>query len=65
MAGAARFRGRVALDMLDLGNPDLEWTKLAQGMGVEVARAATASEFADLFVQGNKANGPFLIELMT
>ena len=57
--------GRVALDMMDLGNPDLEWTKLAQGMGVEAARATTANEFADLFAQANKARGPFLIELIT
>jgi acetolactate synthase-1/2/3 large subunit len=57
--------GRVALDMMDLGNPDLEWTKLAQGMGVEAVRATTATEFADLFTQANKAKGPFLIELMT
>ena len=51
--------------MLDLGNPDLDWVKLANGMGVEAARATTANEFADLFVQANKARGPFLIELMT
>ena len=57
--------GRVALDMMDLGNPDIAWTSLAQGMGVEAARATTANEFADLFVQANKARGPFLIELMT
>ena len=56
--------GRVALDMLDLGNPDIAWTSLAQGMGVEAARATTANEFADLFVQANKARGPFLIELI-
>ena len=57
--------GRVALDMMDLGNPDIAWTNLAQGMGVEAARATTANEFADLFVQANKTRGPFLIELMT
>jgi hypothetical protein len=56
--------GRVALNMMDLGNPDIAWTSLAQGMGVEAARATTANEFADLFVQANKARGPFLIELV-
>jgi len=50
--------------MMDLGNPDIAWTSLAQGMGVEAARATTANEFADLFVQANKARGPFLIELI-
>ena len=33
--------GRTALDMLDLGNPDLDWVRLAGGMGVEAARAET------------------------
>ena len=56
--------GRVALDMMDLGNPDIAWTSLAQGMGVEAARATTANEFADLFEQANKARGPCLIELV-
>jgi len=57
--------GRVALDMMDLGNPDLGWVKLAQGMGVEAAQAASVKEFADLFAQANMARGPFLIELLT
>jgi acetolactate synthase I/II/III large subunit len=57
--------GRVALDMMDLGNPDLGWVKLAQGMGVEAGQAASVKEFADLFAQANNARGPFLIELLT
>ncbi|HEY2132843.1 MAG TPA: acetolactate synthase large subunit, partial [Acetobacteraceae bacterium] len=31
--------GRTALEMLDLGNPDLDFVALAAGMGVEAARA--------------------------
>ncbi len=57
--------GRVALDMMDLGNPDLGWVKLAQGMGVEAAQATSVKEFTDLFAQANTARGPFLIELLT
>ncbi len=57
--------GRVALDMMDLGNPDIGWVKLAEGLGVEAARATTTVQFADLFSQANKARGPFLIELAT
>jgi acetolactate synthase I/II/III large subunit len=57
--------GRVALDMMDLGNPDLGWVKLAQGMGVEAARASSVEEFADLFTRSNKSDAPFLIELLT
>jgi acetolactate synthase-1/2/3 large subunit len=57
--------GRVALDMMDLGNPDLGWVKLANGMGVEAAQASSTREFADLFACANTGNGPFLIELDT
>ena len=57
--------GRVALDMMDLGNPDLGWVKLANGMGVEAAQASSTREFADLFAHANTGNGPFLIELDT
>ena len=47
-----------------IGNPDLDWTKLAEGMGVEAARAETCERFADLFAQANARKGPFLIELV-
>ena len=56
--------GRTAMDMLDLSNPDLNWVKLAGGMGVEAARAETMEQFADLFTQANARSGPFLIELV-
>jgi acetolactate synthase-1/2/3 large subunit len=57
--------GRIALDMMDLGNPDIGWVKLANGMGVEAAQAKTTLEFADLFEHANKTSGPFVIELLT
>jgi acetolactate synthase-1/2/3 large subunit len=57
--------GRVALDMLDLGDPDIDWRELARGFGVEAARAETMEAFNDLFSVANRSNGPFLIELMT
>jgi len=34
--------GRKAMDMLDLSRPDLDWVKLAEGMGVPASRATTA-----------------------
>jgi acetolactate synthase-1/2/3 large subunit len=55
--------GRTALDMLDLGNPDLDWVKLANGMGVEAAPASTLEACADLLAQSFARPGPFLIEL--
>jgi acetolactate synthase-1/2/3 large subunit len=56
--------GPTAMGMLDLGNPDLDWCRLAGGMGVEAARATTLEQCADLMAQSFAQNGPFLIELM-
>jgi len=62
--GVGANPGRTALDMLDLGNPELDWVRLANGMGVEAARADTMQGFADLFSQANARSGPFVIELV-
>lgn len=56
--------GRTALDMMDLGNPDLDWPALAKGMGVEAARAETCEQLADLMAHSFGRKGPFLIELI-
>jgi acetolactate synthase-1/2/3 large subunit len=64
LANVGANPGRTALDMLDLGNPDLDWTKLAAGMGVEAARATTCEELASLMAGSFKRKGPFLIELV-
>jgi acetolactate synthase-1/2/3 large subunit len=56
--------GPTAMSMLDLSNPDLDWVKLANGMGVEAAQATTLEECADLMVQSFKEQAPFLIDLM-
>ena len=50
--------------MMDLGNPDLDWRRMAEAMGVEAARADTAEGFADLLAGSISRKGPFLIELM-
>ncbi len=55
--------GRTALDMLDLGNPDLDFVQMAHGMGVEGAKATTLEDCAALMQSSFKRNGPFLIEL--
>jgi len=57
--------GPIAMSMLDLGNPLINWTKLANGMGVEAARADTMEQCADLMACSFGQPGPFLIELMT
>ncbi len=56
--------GRTALDMMDLGRPDLDWVRLAEGMGVAAARATTMERFADVFASSLDRSGPFLIELV-
>lgn len=55
--------GRTALDMMDLGNPDLDWLRLANGMGVEAARTETCEGLGQLLASSFARRGPFLIEL--
>jgi acetolactate synthase-1/2/3 large subunit len=52
------------MQMLDLGNPDINWVKLANGMGVEAATASTLEELADLVSQSLAQDAPFLIEFL-
>jgi acetolactate synthase-1/2/3 large subunit len=59
--GADGF-GPKAEDLIDIGRPDLNWVKLAQGMGVEAGRARTPDEFASLLGAAMKRRGPWLIE---
>jgi acetolactate synthase-1/2/3 large subunit len=64
LANVGANPGRTALSMMDLSNPDLDWTKLANGMGVEAARAENLDELNDLLAASVARPGPFLIELM-
>ncbi|HVE52515.1 MAG TPA: thiamine pyrophosphate-dependent enzyme, partial [Ramlibacter sp.] len=61
--GVGATPGPTAMNMLDLGNPGLDWVQLANGMGVEAARATTMDGCADLLRQSFARSGPFLIEL--
>ena len=54
--------GVNARRMFDFDDPALDWVKLAQGQGVEAARAATAEAFNDLLAAAFSRPGPFLIE---
>jgi acetolactate synthase-1/2/3 large subunit len=62
--GVGATPGPTAMAMLDLGNPDLGWVQLANGLGVEAARATTMEQCADLLAQSFQREGPFLIELL-
>ncbi len=55
--------GPTAMNMLDLGNPDIGWVKLASSFGMEAAHADTLEACADLMTQSFRRPGPFLIEL--
>jgi acetolactate synthase-1/2/3 large subunit len=56
--------GPVAMSMLDLHDPELNWTKIAAGLGVEASRATTCEEFAAQYSSALKHRGPRLIEAM-
>ena len=56
--------GRTAMDMLDLGNPDIGWVKLANGLGVEAAQRRHAGRLRRPDGAIVQAAGPFLIELV-
>jgi acetolactate synthase-1/2/3 large subunit len=52
------------MSMLDLGNPALDWVRMANGMGVDAARATTLEACAELMTRSFDKQAPFLIELM-
>lgn len=56
--------GPTAMNMLDLGNPDMDFVKMAESMGVEAARAETLEHCAALMQHSFKAPRPFLIDLV-
>jgi acetolactate synthase-1/2/3 large subunit len=56
--------GPKAAAVLDLGNPDLDWVKLAEGMGVPGSRAASCEAFADQLRDAIRYRGPRLIEVV-
>jgi acetolactate synthase-1/2/3 large subunit len=64
LANVGANPGRTALDMMDIGNPDINWPTLANSLGVEAARTDNAEGFADLLTHSLKRSGPFLIELL-
>jgi acetolactate synthase-1/2/3 large subunit len=56
--------GRNAVDMLTLDRPNLDWTALAKGCGVEAGCATSLDELAQQFKRGLAAPGPYLVELV-
>ncbi|MGQ0842161.1 acetolactate synthase large subunit [Actinokineospora sp.] len=64
MRVGAEGAGPVANSLLDLAKPDLDFVKIAEGMGVPATRATTAEELAEQFSRALAEPGPHLIEAM-
>ena len=56
--------GPTAMNMFDLGRPALDWVRLAEGIGVEAARATTMEQCSDLMSASFARTTPFLIDLL-
>ena len=50
--------------MLDLDLPYLQWTQLAQGMGVPAVKVDSIETFTQALNNGLQARGPCLIEAL-
>jgi acetolactate synthase-1/2/3 large subunit len=48
--------------MLDLSNPDIDFVKLSEGMGMRASTAMTAEEFNHQLAEAMETSGPCLIE---
>ncbi len=56
--------GEKAKSMLNIGEPNLDWVKLSEGMGVEAVRVDTAEGFTAAFAAAMAQKGPRLIECL-
>jgi acetolactate synthase-1/2/3 large subunit len=62
LAAVGAKPGPASNELFDLARPEIRWTKLAEGMGVEAVRVETLEAFADAFRSAVARRGPFLIE---
>ncbi|HJQ47822.1 MAG TPA: acetolactate synthase large subunit [Amycolatopsis sp.] len=58
----AEAGGPKANELLDLSRPDMDFVKIAEGMGVPATKATTAEELADQFQRAVAEPGPHLID---
>ncbi len=63
LAAVGAQPGPASRELFDLSRPDLDWVKLAGGMGVGAERVDTLERFADVFRSACARRGPFLIEM--
>ena len=62
LAAVGAQPGPASRELFDLSRPEIRWTKIAEGMGVEAVRVETLEAFADVFALACARRGPFLIE---
>ena len=62
--GAGQQPGPQAQRLLSIGQPELDWVKLAQGMGVTATRVSSLDDFNKTLAAYLKEPGPNLIEAM-
>jgi len=55
--------GTRAVDMFEIGRPDLDWVGLAKGMGVPGTRVTSLDAFGKALRAGLEGQGPTLIEV--
>jgi len=55
--------GPRALDLFEIGRPDLDWVSLAKGMGVPGTRVTSLDSFAKALCEGFRADGPMVIHV--
>ncbi|MBL0158601.1 MAG: acetolactate synthase large subunit [Bryobacterales bacterium] len=54
--------GPRAEEMVDIGRPEIDWVRMAEGLGVRAVAARTAGEFSSAFAEACGRPGPCLIE---
>jgi len=64
LAAVGAQPGPASNTLFSLADPEIRWTKLAEGMGVESVRVETLEAFADAFKAACAKKGPFLIEFV-
>jgi hypothetical protein len=62
--GGAIGAGAKDRSMLDLHDPEMNWSQIARGFGVEASRATTCEEFAAQYASAMQQRGPRLIEVL-
>src|SRR6185503_7505048 len=56
--------GPAANSMLSLGEPEIDWVKLSEGLGVGAEACSTLAQFNDALARAMAMKGPHLIACM-